>query len=194
MQTGPEHISAAADAPPMRLGANQTGIRTAFTIPPHPRASLGADHNHLIGSRRRNAMSGFVRVLAALLLVGLLVSVGIGVYNAGVSEGVAEAARAAQAAGEDPAVVYPPYVGGPGYGYGHGWGWGAGFGFFGFLFFLLFVFLIFGLIRAAFGWGRWGGGGRGPSGHGWGGREERMAEYHRELHRRESDTQPSTSS
>ena len=136
-------------------------------------------------------MSGFMRALAAVLLVAVLAGIGIGIYNAGVSEGVAEAARAAQAAGEDPAVVYPPYVGGP-WGYGYGGGWGGGFGFFGFLFGILFLFLIFGLVRAAFGWGRWNGGGRGHGGHGWGGREERIAEVHRELHRRDTDTQPST--
>ena len=127
-------------------------------------------------------MSGFMRALAAVLLVAVLAGIGIGIYNAGVSEGVAEAARVAQAAGEDAAVVYPPYVGGP-WGYGYGPGWGGGFGFFGFLFGILFLFLIFGLIRAAFGWGRWGGGGRGPGG--WESRNERIAELHRELHKRD---------
>lgn len=134
----------------------------------------------------------FMRVVAVVALVAVLAGIGIGIYNAGVSEGVAEAARAAQAAGEDPAVVVPPYAGGPygyGYGWGHGWG-GPGFGFFGFLFAILFLFLIFGLVRAAFGWGRWGGGGRGGPG-GWrADREERIAELHRELHKR--DTEPST--
>jgi hypothetical protein len=132
----------------------------------------------------------FMRVVAVVALVAVLAGIGIGIYNAGVSEGVAEAARAAQAAGEDAAVVIPPYAGGPyGYGYGHGWG-GPGFGFFGFLFAILFLFLIFGLVRAAFGWGRWSGGGRGGSG-GWrADREERIAELHRELHKR--DTEPST--
>ena len=124
--------------------------------------------------------STFARVVAALLLVGLLAVVGVGIYNAGVSEGLAEAARAAAASGEDPAVIVPPYVGGYG-GYGHGWG--AGFGFFGFLFAILFVFLLFGLIRAAFGWGRWGGP-RGPGGSGWEDeRRRRLEELHRDLHR-----------
>jgi len=40
---------------------------------------------------------------------------------------------------------------------------------------------LIGLIRAAFGRGRWGGGGHG----GWEGRRERMEELHRELHRRD---------
>jgi hypothetical protein len=128
----------------------------------------------------------FGRALAVILVVVVLAGIGIGIYNAGVNEGITEAARAAQAAGEDPAVVYPPYAGS----YGYGWGWHGGFGFFGILFGILFLFLIFGLIRAAFGWGRWNGGGRGPGGGGWGGREERIAEYHRELHKR--DAEPTT--
>jgi hypothetical protein len=129
------------------------------------------------------------RVLAAIALVVVLGGIGIGLYNAGVSEGVAEAARAAQAAGEGDAVVYPPYVGGgPGYGYGGH----AGFGFIGILFTILFLFLVFGLARAAFGWGRGGGrGGLGPGG--WGGRDERIAEMHRELHRRDAEPQGTTS-
>jgi hypothetical protein len=132
---------------------------------------------------------GIFGVLATIVLVAIVAGIGIGVYNAGVSEGVAEAARAAQAAGEDPAVVFPPYAGG-GYGPGYGYGWGGGGpGFFGILFGILFLFLIFGLIRAAFGWGRWGGGGRGPGG-GWESRNERIAEMHRELHKRDEPNAP----
>jgi hypothetical protein len=128
----------------------------------------------------------FLRVLAVIALVAVLGGIGIGVYNAGVNEGLTQAAIAAQAAGEDPAVVIPPYAGQ----YGYGWGGGPGFGFFGFLFAILFLFLVFGLVRAAFGWGRWNGHGRGGPGGWGGGREERIAEYHRELHKR--DTEPST--
>ena len=120
---------------------------------------------------------GIFGVLTAIVIVAVLAGIGIGAYNAGVSEGIAEAARAAQAAGDSPAVVYPPYVGH----YGYGWG-GGGFGFFGFLLFILGFFLIIGLVRAAVGWGR-GGGGRGPGG--WDSRRERMEELHRELHRRD---------
>ena len=123
---------------------------------------------------------GLFGAFALIVAIAIVAGVGIGVYNAGVSEGVAEAARVAQVAGDGAAVVYPPYVGGP-YGYGHGWG-GGGFGFFGILFGILFFFLIIGMIRAAFGWGRWGGGGRGPGG--WS-RDERIAEMHRELHRKD---------
>jgi len=131
---------------------------------------------------------GFFGVLAMIVLVAIVVGIGIGVYNAGVSEGVAEAARAAQAAGEDPAVVFPPYAGG-GYGPGYGYGWGGGGpGFFGILFGIFAIFLIFGLIRAAFGWGRHGGGGRGPGG--WESRNERIADMHRELHKRDEPNAP----
>lgn len=124
---------------------------------------------------------GLFGAFALIVAIAIVAGIGIGVYNAGVSEGVAEAARVAQVAGDGAAVVYPPYVGGP-YGYGHGWG-GGGFGFFGILFGILFFFLIIGMIRAAFGWGRWGGGGRGPGG--WESRNERIAEMHRELHRKD---------
>jgi hypothetical protein len=120
---------------------------------------------------------GIFGLLVTIVIVAAMVGIGIGVYNAGVNDGLAEAARAAQAAGDAPAVVYPPYVG------HYGYGWGGGFGAFGILFWILGFFLIFGLIRAAFGWGRWGGGGRG--GGGWASREERVAEMHRELHRRD---------
>ena len=124
-------------------------------------------------------------VLAVIALVGLVAVIGTSVYNAGVSQGIAEAANAAAASG-DPVVVYPPYVGGD-YGYGHG-GWG--FGFFGIFFWILGFFLIFGLLRAAFGWGRWGGGG--PGRGGWESRQERISELHRELHRREDQAPPPT--
>jgi hypothetical protein len=117
----------------------------------------------------------FLRIVAAIALVGLLVVGGITAYNAGVSEGIAEAARAAAAAGEEAPVVVPPYA------YGYGWGHWGGFGFFGILFWIFGIFLFFALLRAAFGWGRWGGG-NGPRG-GWGDRRERLAEFHRELHR-----------
>lgn len=119
-------------------------------------------------------MSGFFRFLAFLLAIGLLVAVGVGIYNAGVSAGL----------GSEAGV--PPYVGQP-------WGWGWLGGIFGFIFGLFFLFLffglIFGLLRAAFGWGH---GGRH---HGWGeyrhsrygpdqhlGRRDYFEEWHRELH------------
>jgi len=121
-----------------------------------------------------------LRVLAALLLVAVVVGLGTAIYNQGVTTGLAEAAREAAASG-DPVPVNPyaygwggPYAGGP-------WGWGFG-GFFGLLFGIFMIFLVIGLIRAAF--GGWRGGG--PDG--WGRRHERVAEWHRELHRREGAT------
>lgn len=120
------------------------------------------------------------RVLAVIALVALVAVIGTSVYNAGVSDGLAEAARAAAISGDEAPVVYPPYIGGYN-GWGHGGGGGPGF--FGIIFWILGFFLIFGLLRAAFGWGRWGGGG--PGRGGWESRSERISELHREMHRRE---------
>ena len=124
--------------------------------------------------------SSVFRVLAVLLLVGVAIGIGVSVYNAGVTAGLSEAAQQAAASGQPislPYYGYAPYVHGP---------WGFGFGFFGIFFWILGVFLIIGLLRAAFGWGRWSG--RGPGG-GWGprggnGRREMVEEWHREMHRR----------
>lgn len=123
---------------------------------------------------------GFFRVLAALLLIAITIGVGVAVYNAGVTAGLAEAARQA-AVGGDPLPVNPyawgfggPYVHGP---------FGGGFGFFGFLFAIFLTFIVIGLVRAAFGGGRHGGHGPGGS---WGDRRDRIEQWHQELHRRES--------
>jgi hypothetical protein len=89
---------------------------------------------------------GFLRVLAVLGIIGLLVAIGIGSYNAGVTVGLADGG-AAVASGATVVYQHGPYV-------GH-WGWG--FGFFGILIWILVIFLVFGLVRAAFGGGRWGG-------------------------------------
>jgi len=119
----------------------------------------------------------FVRVLATLALIGILVAIGVGVYDAGVSAGVAQ--QGAAVASGAPAVVYGgPYV-------GH-WGWGWGFGFFGIFFWILGIFLIFALLRAAFGFGR----GRGGWGHhGYYGRygrygdpRDHLEDWHRQAH------------
>ena len=132
-------------------------------------------------------MGTAIRVLAVLLVVGLLAGIGFGVYNAGVDQGLAQNVSAA--ASGAPAVAY----GYPGY-YGH---WGFGFGFFGIFFWILGIFLIFALLRAAFGWGRWGRGrwgGYGHGGYGHGGysggpagdkgdpRRAMLDEWHREAH------------
>jgi hypothetical protein len=128
-------------------------------------------------------MRTFVRVLAVLVLVALVIGIGTAIYNQGVTAGLDEAARVAAASGE-PTPVDPS-----GYRYGYGWGgpyahgpfgWGFG-GFFGLLFGVFAIVLIVGLVRAAFGGWR---GGPGPGG--WGGsRHDRVEEWHRELHRRE---------
>ena len=136
-------------------------------------------------------MSTGFRVLAAILLVGLVAVIGVSVYNAGVDQGLAQ--NVAATASGSPAVAYP-------YGYvGPHWGWG-GFGFFGIFFWILGIFLIFALLRGIFGWGRWGrhhghwsgygpgygggyGSGSGP-GQGPGGdrRREMFDAWHRDAH------------
>ena len=116
------------------------------------------------------------------LIVLVLAGIGIGIYNAGVSQGIAQAATLP----EGTTVVAPV-----GYGYGYGHPGFFGFGFLWILFPIFFLFLLFGLARAAFGGGRrwgggWGPGGHGPNGYGPNGwheeRERRMAEYHQRLH------------
>ena len=125
--------------------------------------------------------SGFFRFIAALLLVGLLAIVGVSIYNAGVSAGIATDVGNAIASGAPvPAgYYYGPYVGHP---------WGYGFGFGGFLFAILFFFLFIGLIRAIFGFGRWGGyrgGGYMKGRHsGW---HDYMGSWHDEQHGKAPD-------
>jgi hypothetical protein len=121
--------------------------------------------------------STVLRAIAVLALVGLFVGIGATAYNAGVTAGLTEAAAQAAASGDPaPAVI-------PGYGFGYGWGgpYWHGPGFFGILGWILGFLLVFALLRAAFGWGGHRHGGPG----GWG-RSDRMAEFHRELHRREA--------
>lgn len=122
---------------------------------------------------------GIFRLFAALLAVAIAVGIGAAVYNAGITAGLNEAA---QSAVSGTPVTVAPYAYGP---YWHGpWG----FGFFGIFFGIFGLFLVLGLIRAAFGWGRWGGRDHGGSwGTRAGGRHEMVEAWHRELHRRESD-------
>ena len=118
----------------------------------------------------------FNLVLGALIVL-VLAGIGIGIYNAGVSQGIAQAATLP----EGTTVVAPV-----GYGYGYGHPGFFGFGFLWILFPILFFLLLFGLARAAFGGRRWGGPGWGPGGNGPNGwheeRERRMADYHQRLH------------
>ena len=114
-------------------------------------------------------------VLIGVLLVAVAIFLGVGAYQAGLAQGLAQGGTTAA-----PAVV--PY---------YGWHpfFGFGFGFFGFLGTLLFFFLIFALIRALVfrgGGYRSGGPGRGGWGGGWhgGAWESRGREAFDEWHRR----------
>ena len=126
---------------------------------------------------------GIFSFLLGLVVVGILVGLGVGVYQAGIAQGIVDAGRF-------PAAAAVPVA---------GYGWHGGPGIFGILFGIFFLFLIFGLLRAAFSRGRgygpgWGHGyGYGP---GWsrgpGGdtgsnpwteeRDRRIADLHRRLH------------
>jgi hypothetical protein len=114
-----------------------------------------------------------VGVLLGIVAVLVLAGIGVAVYDAGMAQGIAQAAQVSGA--QSVPAPYPYY--GP-YGYGpflHPWGFG--FGFLGFLFPLFFIFLIFGLLR----WVFWG-----PR-RGWGGyRGERgramLEDWHRRQH------------
>ena len=133
---------------------------------------------------------GVLNFLLGLIVVGVLVGIGAGIYQAGITQGIIDAGRF-PAGGNVPVAGYGP---------------GHGFGFLGLLFPILFLFLVFGLLRAAFsrgrGWGPgWGGHGWGPGygpgagGPGSGGpdawreeRDRRMSELHRRLHEMDADT------
>ena len=129
-------------------------------------------------------MSG--RTLAGALLAIVVIAggifLGVGAYNAGVTQGLIESGQIASPG---------PHIGGPYVGWGYGWG-GPGFGFFGFLGALFFIFLVIALIRVAFGRGRgWGGPGgwdRGPGG--FGPSESRARQMHDEWHRTEGSRSP----
>jgi hypothetical protein len=121
-----------------------------------------------------------LRLLAALVLVGLLGGIGVSVYQAGFAAGAA-------AGGATIVAPIGPY----------GW-WGPGWGFggllFGFIGLLILIFIVGGLLRAIFwrgprwshgSWGRhgtWGPGG--PEGFRGGPWEARARELHDEWHRR----------
>jgi hypothetical protein len=124
-------------------------------------------------------MRAFFSLVLGLVFLAILGGIGVSVYNAGVSAGLAQAGAGA--------AVATPYV------YGWGFGPGAfGFGFIGLLFPILFLFLIFGLIRAAIfggrrGWGQGWRDGAGPDG--WRSERERyVADLHRRLHDSEGTT------
>ena len=120
----------------------------------------------------------FASFLFSLIVVGILVGIGAGIYQAGVTQGVIDAGR------------FPAGAAVPVAGYGGGYHDG---GFLGLLFPLLFLFLVFGVLRSAFSRGRgWGHGhdyGHGFERHGWDkgpgpgwDREGTIAEMHRRMH------------
>ena len=126
----------------------------------------------------------FFRILGAIVLVGLLLGLVAGIYQAGVVAGLAQGGTTGGA------VAWPLFF---------GFGWHPfGFGIFGFLGSLFVLFLIFGLIRAiafggqARGWreahrhGSWAGGpwSHGPGGMADGPWADRAREIHDEWHRR----------
>jgi len=133
-------------------------------------------------------MRSFGSILWGLLVVVVLAGIGVGIYDAGLQQGIAQSA-------ELPAGTVPYAA------YGYGWHGGWDGGIFGLFFPILFLFILFGIARAAFGhrrgWGRgygpgygkWGYGpgawmGSGPMGPG-SDREHWVAEMHRRLHEAE---------
>lgn len=138
-------------------------------------------------------MRAIAGLFFTILFVGVLVAIGGGIYQAGVAQGIIDAGRVP--AGAAVGVT----------GYGYGWGF-HGFGFLDLVVPLFFLFILFGIIRAIFGFGgrdrgwshRHGGDRGGGWGDGsWGGpgfgsqgwreeRERRMADLHRRLHEEEA--------
>src|SRR5512141_2267356 len=100
-------------------------------------------------------MRVFFQVVLMLGLVGVVVGLGAGVYNAGVTQGLAASGKLALPDGANGVVAPYAY-------YGPYRPFGFGVGLFGLLVPLLFFFLIFSAIRGLFfrGWRR------GPWGHG----------------------------
>jgi hypothetical protein len=130
----------------------------------------------------RNGPFMVLKVIGVLLLIGLIIGGGFMVYQAGVSQGIAQApavAKAIQQASQNGQTApVPPMMYARGFGDDFGYGMGYyphmyGFNHFGFfpfggiLGFLLFFFLIGGILKMLFfrrmAWGY------GPHGHPWGG-------------------------
>ena len=123
---------------------------------------------------------------AAVLVLLAVIGIGVGVYNAGVHDGISQGL---QQSGENTQVVR--VIDG---GYRHGYGFFP----FGFFLFPLVVIGIILLARGAFWRGRRGGPWRGgPYGGGWGGPgpwgpggPQRYEEWHRRQHEEKADQQP----
>ena len=101
-----------------------------------------------------NRGSFVLRLVGALLLIGLMIGGGVMAYRAGMAQGIAQAPAVAEAlsnaAESGQGLPVPAY----GYGYGYpAYGMRPHFGFFplgGIFGFILFTFLFFGLLRLIF--------------------------------------------
>ena len=116
-----------------------------------------------------------------MVVIAAAAAIGIGAYNAGVAQGIAESGRAIAAA--PPAGT--PYV------YVWPYRWGFGFGFFPFILLLLFFFLIRGLLWRGprwYGAGWYGPGVRGGGGCGYGPVPPGLDEWHRRAHEQQGGT------
>jgi hypothetical protein len=111
-----------------------------------------------------------MRVTAILVTIAIAVVASILGYQAGLAQGLAATGTAAA-----------PIAHGP---------WAFGFGLFGLLIPLLFLFLFFGLARAAFWGGHWGGG---PGHHAWDRTPPMFEEWHRRAHGERGSGTPPTS-
>jgi hypothetical protein len=144
-------------------------------------------------SKEMAHVRSFGSILWGLLVVIVLAGIGVGIYNAGLQQGIVQSANLP--AGTVPYAAY---------------GWRGDGGILGLFFPILFLFILFGLARAAFGhrrgWGHGYGGwgyGRGPwmGAGGQGGpavpgtdREQWVAEMHRRLHEAEGTDPNATGS
>jgi len=113
--------------------------------------------------------------VGALILTGAF-AIGIGAYNAGVAQGIAETSR----------MIAAPQAGTP---YVYVWPRPWGFGFFPF-FPLLFLFLVFFIVRGLLWRGRWHGGGR----YRYDGVPPMFDEWHRRAHAGQASSSTSTGS
>ena len=113
--------------------------------------------------------------VGALILAGAS-AIGIGAYNAGVAQGIAETSR----------MIAAPQAGTP---YVYVWPRPWGFGFFPF-FPLLFLFLFFFVVRGVLWRGRWHGGGR----YRYEGVPPAFEEWHRRAHAGQASSSTSTGS
>jgi hypothetical protein len=125
----------------------------------------------------------FLRVMLALVLIGAVVGFGVGVYNAGVTQGLAAGGKVALPDGANGVAPYPYY--------GLQRPFGFGFGCFGLIGPLLFLCVIAAIVRSLF----FGGWRRGPWGHGpwhrgdWDKNVPPMVqEWHRKLHEQGTET------